>query len=213
MRVRDVMTTNVVTIPSSTTLADARRIMDAHGVKRLPVVDKGEVVGVVSRDALEKAGPSKLTTFSMHEVSYLLGKITVREVMKKEVVMVPPDATVEEAVALAQTRKVGSLLVVDKGNVVGIATTNDFFYKVANPILGIEKPGTRISVYGLKSFSDLLKILEIIGKFNAQIVTFYTMANPDTGAQDVTAHLDTSEQSQIMEALRSAGYEPHLRAR
>ena len=113
MFIRDVMTTNVVTIPSSTSLADARRIMDAHRIRRLPVVDKGRLVGVVSRDGLDKAGPSKLTTFSMHELSYLLTKITVREIMKTDLVTVPPDATVEEAVALAQAKKVGTLLVVD----------------------------------------------------------------------------------------------------
>ena len=108
MFVRDIMTTNVVTIPSSTPLADARRIMDAHGIRRIPVVDKGKLVGVVSRDALDKAGPSTLTTFSMHEITYLLSKITVREVMKTDLVTGSPDATVEEAVALAQSRRVGS---------------------------------------------------------------------------------------------------------
>ena len=107
MFIRDVMTTNVVTIPSSTSLADARRIMDAHRIRRLPVVDKGRLVGMVSRDTLDKAGPSKLTTFSMHELSYLLSKVTVKEVMKTDLVTVPPDATVEEAVTLAQSHKGG----------------------------------------------------------------------------------------------------------
>ncbi len=43
MNVRDIMTTNVVTIPSSTSIADAKRIMEAHRIRRLPVVDKGKV--------------------------------------------------------------------------------------------------------------------------------------------------------------------------
>jgi acetoin utilization protein AcuB len=159
MFIRDVMTTNVVTIPSSTSLADARRIMDAHRIRRLPVVDKGRLVGVVSRDGLDKAGPSKLTTFSMHELSYLLTKITVREIMKTDLVTVPPDATVEEAVALAQAKKVGTLLVVDAGRLVGITTTNDFFYKIANPILGIDEPGIRFSVHKWREIADLQKIL------------------------------------------------------
>lgn len=53
MFIRDVMTTNLVTIPSTTSLADARRIMDAHRIRRLPVVDKGKPVGMVSRDCEE----------------------------------------------------------------------------------------------------------------------------------------------------------------
>ena len=213
MFISDVMTTNIVTIPSNTSLADARRIMDAHRIRRLPVVDKGKPVGVVSRDALEKAGPSKLTTFSMHEITYLLGKITVKDIMKTDLLTVPPDATVEEAVALAQSKKVGMLLIMDEGRLVGIATTNDFFYKIANPILGIDKPGTRFSVHNWRSIADLQKILGIIDRFQAQIVTVYTMAHPDTGENDFVAHLTTPNAAGLMDELRKTGYDVHERAR
>jgi len=213
MFISDVMTTNVVSIPSNTSLADASRIMDAHRVRRLPVVDKGKPVGVVSRDALEKAGPSKLTTFSMHEITYLLGKITVKDIMKTDLLTVPPDATVEEAVALAQSKKVGMLLVMDEGRLVGIATTNDFFYKIANPILGIDKPGTRFSVHKWHSIADLQKILGIIDRFHSQIVTVYTMPHPDTGENDLVAHLTTADPVGLMDELRKSGYEVHERAR
>ena len=213
MFIRDVMTTNVVTIPSNTSLADAMRIMDAHRIRRLPVVDKGKPVGVVSRDALEKAGPSKLTTFSMHEISYLLGKITVKDIMKTDLVTVPPNATVEEAVALAQSKKVGTLLVMEDGRLVGIATTNDFFYKIANPILGIDKPGTRLSVHNWRGIADLQKILGIIDRFHTQIVTIYTMAHPDTGENDFIAHLTTPDPVGLMDELRKNGYDVHERAR
>jgi acetoin utilization protein AcuB len=213
MFISDVMTTNIVTIPSNTSLADARRIMDAHRIRRLPVVDKGKPVGVVSRDALEKAGPSKLTTFSMHEITYLLGKITVKDIMKTDLLTVPPDATVEEAVALAQSKKVGMLLIMDEGRLIGIATTNDFFYKIANPILGIDKPGTRFSVHNWRSIADLQKILGIIDRFQAQIVTVYTMAHPDTGENDFVAHLTTPNAAGLMDELRKTGYDVHERAR
>jgi acetoin utilization protein AcuB len=213
MFIRDVMTTNVVTIPSTTSLADARRIMDAHHIRRLPVVDKGKVLGVVSRDALDKAGPSKLTTFSIHEVTYLLSKITVREIMSKNLVIVSPDATVEEAVAMAQSKKVGMLIVMEDGRLVGIATTNDFFYKIANPILGIDKPGVRFSVHHWRSIADLQKILGIIDRFQAQIVTVYTMTHPESGQNDFVAHLTTPNPDGLMEELRKSGYEVHERAR
>jgi len=104
MIVADVMTTNVVSIPSNTSLAEARRIMDAHHIRRLPVIDRGKLVGIVTKDALDRTGPSQLTTFSMHELGYLINKITVKEVMHYEVVTVTPDMTVERAVALAQSK-------------------------------------------------------------------------------------------------------------
>jgi len=148
MYVRDIMTTNVVTIPSNTSIADVKRIMQAHQFRRLPVVDKGKLVGIVTERRLESVSPSKATTLSQWELSYVLAKTTVKEVMEPNVVTVPPDMSAEEAVATAQTHKIGSLVVVEDDRVVGMVTTNDIFYKIINPILGLGEPGARIEVAG-----------------------------------------------------------------
>jgi len=107
MQVGDVMMTNVVTIPSDTSLAEARRIMDAHRFRRLPIVDRGKLVGIVTKDTLDRTGPSQLTTFSVHELSYLLQKIKVRDVMRQDVLTGPPDMTIEQAVTLGQSKGIG----------------------------------------------------------------------------------------------------------
>jgi len=210
MLIRDVMHYNVITIPSSTSLAEARRIMDFHRLRRLPVVDKSKLVGIVSRDGLEKAGPSKLTTFSIHEITYLLEKLTVREVMRTDLLTVSPDTTVEEAVTLAQEKQVGSVLVVEDGHLVGIATTNDFFYKIVNPILGIGKPGVRISVDGCRRTADVAKVLRAIGSAGAEAITVFAIPHPDTGMR-VTLHLDTDDPFTVIEALEMEGYEARRR--
>ncbi len=213
MLIRDVMTTNVVTIPSTTSLADARRIMDAHRIRRLPVMDKGRLVGVVTRDALDRAGPSKLTTFSIHEIGYLVNKITVKEVMVREVVSVAPSATVEEAVALAQRRGVGALVVQEEGKVVGVVTTNDFFYKILNPILGIGQPGSRIAIRQCAGASDLSKILTTVDKSGTKIVSMFTMQIPDGSACDCTLHLDSPDATKVIADLRQQGFAVEERAR
>jgi acetoin utilization protein AcuB len=140
MLIRDIMTTNVVSIPSSTSLAEARTIMDVHRIRRLPVIDRGKLVGIVTKSALDKAGPSELTTFSRQELTYLLEKVTVKEVMNRVAVIISPDTTVEEAITLALARKSRSLLVINDNHLVGIVTTYDFLYKVLNPILAMERP-------------------------------------------------------------------------
>jgi CBS domain-containing protein len=113
MIISDVMNTNVVSIASTTSLAEARRVMEAHNIRRLPVIDRAALVGIVTKDDLDKMGPSQLTTFSVDELVYLLNKITVKDVMHRDVVTVSPDATIEGAVAIAQSRKVGSMIVVE----------------------------------------------------------------------------------------------------
>src|SRR4030042_250764 len=133
MRVKDVMTWNVVTVSSDMPIMEAKKIMEAHDVRRLPVVDKGKLVGIVSKDRIERVGPSPATSLSVWEINYLLAKMTVKEVMRKDAVTVNPDMSVEAAIALAQSKGVGALPVVEDHKLIGIATTNDFFYKILHP--------------------------------------------------------------------------------
>ncbi|MDO8473659.1 MAG: CBS and ACT domain-containing protein [Dehalococcoidia bacterium] len=216
MLIRDVMTTNVVTIASNTSLADARRIMDAHRIRRIPVVDKGKLVGIVNKPALDRAGPSQLTTFSVHELTYLLSKVTIREVMSKDLVTISPTSTVEEGVALAQAHKIGALLVVEAGRLVGIATTNDFFYKMLNPILGIGEPGSRISVVDCCKPVDIKKALDVIEQQGAELVNLFTMFNKENGERSLVFHVTTEEPAAIMgiiSDLQSKGFKVEQRER
>jgi len=205
MIVADVMTTNVVSIPSNTSLADARRIMDAHRIRRLPVIDRGKLMGIVTRDALDKAGPSKLTTFSMHELSYLLTKLTVEEVMRREVVTVSPGMTVEEAVALAQSKQVGALIVIEGDQVIGICTTNDFFYRILNPILGIGLSGSRIVVRNCNKGQDVEKVVATINKLNVGITNLFLIQFPEAKKHDLVLHLDTPDSSKIIAEIKKLG--------
>lgn len=212
MLIRDIMTTNVVTIPSSTSLADARRIMDAHRIRCLPVVDKGKLIGIVADTALVKAGPSQLTTFSVHELTYLLSKVTVREVMTKSPVTIGPDATAEEGVALAQSHKVGALLVVEDGRLIGIATTNDFFYRLLNPILGIGMPGYRIAVHDCCKAPELAKALATLEKQGADILSMFTMTDQE-GSSSCVFHVRAEDPSTIITELQNHGFKVEQRAR
>ena len=212
MIVADIMTTNVVSISSNTSLAEARRIMEAHRLRRLPVINRGKLVGVVSGDALDRMGPSKLTTFSVHELAYLLNKITVKEVMRREVVTVTPDMTVEEAVALAQSKGVGMLVVVEGDKVVGVATTNDFFYKILNPILGIKMPGTRVVIRNCNKAPDIEKVVATINRIKVGIVNLFLIDLPEVGKHDLVVHLDTEDCSRCIEEIRKLGYSTEERA-
>ena len=213
MLVSDIMITNVVSIPSHTSLAEARRIMDAHRIRRLPVIDRGKLVGIVTKDALDRTGPSQLTTFSVHELAYLLDKITVKEAMQKDVVTVSPEITVEEAVTLAQTKRVGALVVTEGERVVGIATTNDFFYKVFNPILGIGIPGSRIVVRKCYQGPDVEKVITAINKLNVGIINLFIVEFPEVQKHDLVVHLDTGDSTRVVEEIQRLGYSIETRAR
>jgi len=213
MIVNDVMTTNVVSIPSHTSLADARKILDAHHFRRLPVIDRGKLMGIVTKDALDRMGPSQLTTFSMHELGYLVSKITVKEVMRRDSVTVTPDMTVEEAVALAQTKGIGALMVMEGERVVGIATTNDFFYKVLNPILGIGMPGSRIVIRNCHQGPKIEKVVAAINKLKVGITNLFIIDFPEAKKHDLVIHLDTEDNTKVIAAVKKLGCAVEPRAR
>jgi acetoin utilization protein AcuB len=213
MYVRDIMTTNVVTIPSSISLADAKRIMEAHRFRRLPVVDKGKLVGIVTERRLEQVSPSKATSLSVWELSYLLDKTTVKEIMERNVVTVSPDMTAEESLALAQSNKVGALVVVEDGRVVGIATTNDFFYKIVNPILGLGEPGTRIEVTGGGEGKALEEIVSTVNRLGLEITTLHIEVLPEATKKDVCVHINSEDVSKLVAELKGKGYRVSVRKR
>jgi acetoin utilization protein AcuB len=213
MLISDMMKTNIVSIPSTTSLAEARRIMDAHNIKRLPVIDRTHLVGIVTKDDLDKMGPSKLTTFSVNELVYMLNKITVKDVMHTDVVTIPPDTTIEEGVALAQSKKIGSLLVVEDGRVIGIATTNDIFLGLVNPLLGIGLPGSRIVVVGCYKGPDIEKVISALNRLSIGITNLFVSEFPATGKHDLFIHLDTADTSAAAAAIEKLGFSVVVRKR
>jgi acetoin utilization protein AcuB len=213
MYVRDIMTTNVVTIPSSTSIADARRIMDAHRIRRLPVVDKGKLVGIVTGRRLESVSPSQVTSLSVWELTYLLNKITVKEIMEKNVATVTPDMSAEEALALGQSNKVGAAVVIEDGRVVGIITTNDFFYKIVNPILGIGQSGTRIEIIGGGETKALAGIISTINELGLEILTLHIEQLPEAKTKDVCVHVNSEDVGKLLAELKGKGYRASVRKR
>lgn len=213
MKVRDIMSTNLVTIPSNTSIADAKRIMTAHRIKRLPVVDKDKVVGIVTERGLDQVSPSKATSLSVWELSYLLEKTPVKDIMRKELVTVTPDTDAEEAVGIAQSNKVGALLVLENSHAVGITTTNDFFYRIINPILGINIPGTRIEILGGGEGKKLEDIISTINKNGLNIVTLHIEEVPDKKEKDVCFHIQSNDVSKLLSELQAKGYKANVRKR
>lgn len=215
MRIRDIMTYNVVTIPSDTLVNHANEIMRTHRFERLPVVDKGKLVGIVTKDRLLRAAPSSATSLSVWELNYLLSKMTVAEIMERNVVTVTPDTTVESALALAQEKRVGSLPVVEDDRVVGIVTTNDFFLKILNPLLGMGEAGTRLTVRDCPGPDCMRQICDIIHGHKADIVTMSYLLFPGREKKDIVVHIEKSvdEARGIVEDIEAAGFEVEIRGR
>lgn len=206
MLVKDIMSTNVVSISSNTPVLEARKIMETHKIRRMPVVDKGKLVGIVTRNMARRAAPSEATSLSVWEINYLMAKMTVKEIMKKQLTSISADSTVECAVATAQEHSVGALPVVDDNVVVGMVTTNDFFYKILNPLLGIRESGRRVIIYGADSPSQVCNVMDVIKEAGVSIKALHTISLPEAKSRDLVVHLETEDASEIIAKLKSLSY-------
>jgi acetoin utilization protein AcuB len=209
MLVRDIMTTNVITITSDTYVLDAERIMEQNKIGRLPVVDNGKLVGIVTKNDVLKASPTSTTPTNQRHLFYLMSKLSVKEIMKTKILKISPDTPIEKAIAIAQKNKVGSLPVVEGDEVVGILTTNDAFYKILNPLLGIGQKGTRIVIHGAGKADEMQKILDFIRKTGLEVKTYWIPPYDDR--QDLILHLDIDDAGAILEQLRRMGYSVDVR--
>jgi len=215
MYVKEYMSTNVITVNSDTLFHTAEEIMRGYRIRRLPVVDKGKLVGLVTEGKLRELAPPALTRLSVRELDDVLEKITVKDVMEKELFTVTPDTTVEQASSEAQKRGAGTILVVDKdkpNKLVGIATTTDL-YKIIVGILGFGQPGIRLHVFEPDKVGSTREVVDIINKQGAKILSLFHVTPPQIGRKDCIIHLDTENASQIIGALKSKGYEVEARPR
>jgi acetoin utilization protein AcuB len=192
-------------------MVEAVKIMQLHRIERLPVVDRGKLIGIVTKDLLQRSGPSQATSLTRWELDYILAKLTVKEIMKTNVVTVTPDTTAECAIATAQEKRVGALPVVEDDKVVGILTTNDFFYKILNPLMGIGEEGTRIIVYGASQAAQMQKVMECVSKHKVGIKAVCTVASPEAEKNDLILHLDTEDASPIIRELKNLGFSADTR--
>ncbi len=129
--VRDWMTANPITVDPKTTLPEAHKIMRDRRIRRLPVVDRGHLVGIVTLGDVREAEPSDATTLSIFELHYLLAKLTIGEIMTREPITISENATIREAAKMMLQHKIGGLPVTEGGKLVGIITESDIFRVLA----------------------------------------------------------------------------------
>ncbi len=200
------MTKNPITIDSETFVLDAQKIMKENNIRRLPVVDKGKLVGIVTKHDLLLASPSPATSLSIHELNYLLSKMKVREIMHKDPVTFTSDTPFEEALRVGQEKKIGSFPVVDKDKLVGIATESDIVRFLTHAI-GAKEEGSRITIEGLggKLF-DLEKIISIVNQHQTIILSMISMPRPEKKDWMIVLRLKTTDPEPIVKDFKKAGF-------
>lgn len=203
MLVRDRMSKHPITVTADVPIDEALKVMRENKVRRLPVIDRdGRLVGIVSEMDLLYASPSPATSLSVYEIHYLMARITVQDVMTKEVISIEEDTPLEEAARIMVDNKIGGLPVVRDGVLVGIITETDLF-KIFLELLGARERGVRLTLQVPNKKGVLASLTSQIAKMGGDIVSLGTFLGEDPTEGLITVKVAEVPQDQLVEALET----------
>jgi acetoin utilization protein AcuB len=123
--VREIMTTDFVTLREDEALLDATLIFVRAGFRHIPILNGTRLVGIVTERDLKHYTPSVLTGISPEEYNRLMETTLLSKIMTRDPLTIEPSKTVYEAAQMLFDRRIGCLPVVEEGELKGIITTTD----------------------------------------------------------------------------------------
>jgi acetoin utilization protein AcuB len=176
-------------------------------VRRLPVLNKkGELVGIVSERDLLYASPSPVTSLSIHELHYLVSKITVDTIMTRDVITVSEYTPLEEAARIMADNKIGGLPVMRDGKLVGIITESDLF-KIFIETLGARDMGVRLSMLVPEQPGILADITGTIADMGGNIVSLGTFLGEDPTNRLITVKVADVPEGKLVAGMKALALE------
>jgi len=175
---------------------EALALFKRERIRRAPVIKGGKLIGIVSEKDLLNASPSPATTLSIWEMNYLLSKLTVSEVMTKNVITVTEDMPIEDAARIMADSKIGGLPVVKGTRVVGIITETDLF-KLFLELMGARERGVRVTALLEDKPGTLAKLTRAITDAGGNFIAFGQYLGEDVRTRVVTFKVNGVKPDQV----------------
>jgi acetoin utilization protein AcuB len=199
------MTPDVITVSSDLPITEALEQMRKDKVHRYPVVGKkGKLVGIISHTDLLYAAPSSATSLSVWEVTYLLNRITVKEVMTKDVITVQVDCPIEDAARLMRENQVGGLPVMKGKDLVGIITESDIF-DIFLELLMAQEEGVRLTLLAPYFKGSMAQIASAVTAAGGLIHSFNAFIADEPENWGCVLKVADISQEELLEAIK-----PHV---
>lgn len=201
------MKTNLVTISPDTPIFKAREMMDSRNISHLPVTDgRAHLLGIVTDRDLREAWASPATTLSVHELTYVLQKLTVANIMTRKVVTATPDMTIERAAHIIHDRRISALPVLKDDRLIGIITTTDLM-EVLLQALGMSEDSTRLSLLVRDRIGVLAEVSGWMQRSDINIRSVMTVPLPGyPGVWQLIMRVDIAVTEKAVTVLRNAGF-------
>ncbi|MEF9962333.1 MAG: CBS and ACT domain-containing protein [Erysipelotrichaceae bacterium] len=205
MYVKDKMTKEPISISGDAKISEVVDLMSEHHLHRVPVVNQGKLVGLVTGSLISQKGPTKATSLSIFELNYLLSKTSVDTIMIRDVITINENRFLEDAALLMLNHDIGCLPVLnDQNELVGIMTQNDVFAAFLD-VLGYREHGSRICIEVKDKIGAIGEISEVFvrNKINISHVGVYSLKNE---MAEIIFRVETIQTDVLEKDLIESGY-------
>jgi acetoin utilization protein AcuB len=200
MLVGERMSRPPITIGPDLPINEALAMFKKERIRRAPVIKGSKLIGIVSEKDLLNASPSPATTLSVWEMNYLLSKLTVSELMTKDVITVTEDTPIEEAARIMADNKIGGLPVVKGTRVVGIITETNLF-KMFLELMGARERGVRVTALIEDQPGTLAKVTKAITEAGGNFIAFGQFVGEDVNSRVITFKVKGMSQDQVKKTI------------
>jgi acetoin utilization protein AcuB len=194
------MTHPVITLSPDEPIDEVLSLMRKEHIQRAPVIQGDKLIGIVSKEDLLNASPSPATSLSMFEMSYLLSKIKVKDVMSTEVLTVSEDMPIEEGARIMADNKIGGLPVMRGNKMVGIITETDLF-KIFLELMGAREKGVRVSVLIANVSGKLASLAEAVASKGGNFIAFGSFLGDDPSNRELTFKVTGLSEGEVREQI------------
>jgi len=199
MLVANWMSKDVISIDVNDSMQDAARLIRKHKIKRLPVMENGKLVGIVTDRDLKRASASDVTTLEIHELLFLISEIKISDIMTKDPITIPFDYTIDEAAQILLEHKLsGAPVVDDEGQVAGVITQTDIF-RVLVLFTGVKKAGIQFAFQLEDRPGSIKEVSDIMRNYGCLLVSILSGQDVQAGYRRVYIRVRDCDQQKLEE--------------
>jgi acetoin utilization protein AcuB len=213
MFIRYHMTPSPITVTPDKTVAEAIDILEQFNIRHLLVVDEqGGLQGILSDRDLRSARPSSVARSKERQhVEDQVNSTPVSVLMTRDCLSLSPNATLDDALLLFQSRKIGALPVInEEEKVVGVFTTADLM-NAYRGLFGLGEMGSVL--VSIEDKGDPQAMSKLVRVMEEKQVSFTRLVRSDGGSKSkpmIFLRINTYNVRSVYKALEAAGFTIHV---
>lgn len=200
------MSTDLITIGPDQHLAEAENLLHRHSIRRLPVVENDQLIGILTPTNISNGLPSIIDPEHSADRDAIAANIPVRSLMTANPITIGPEDTIEEAASLMRQNKIGGLPIVQGKKLTGIISESNVLDALLE-ILGTCAGGARIELKIDKSPESFYELLDILKNYHLDILSIAVLGNYSLENKLVTLRVNGAELDEMIDELWASDFQ------